>query len=185
MNMARFATPLSGVALIELESHADERGSFTRLYCRETFEQFGLKSDISQINVSRSGRRGTVRGMHYQLAPAAEAKVVSCVRGAVYDVVLDLRPGSITFGRWFAAELSEIRCRLMIVPQGCAHGFMTLTDDCELLYFASAAYSPENERGVRWNDPMFDIDWPLEPTVVSDKDCGHPDYDPRVHLTAA
>jgi dTDP-4-dehydrorhamnose 3,5-epimerase len=135
-----------------------------------------------QVNNSLSAQKGTLRGMHYQLAPKAETKLVRCIRGALYDVILDLRPDSPTFGKSFGAELSAENRRMMYVPKGFGHGFVTLTDDTEAFYFVDEFYGPEQERGVRWNDPRFAISWPIEPVVISDKDRGHRDFDPAWHL---
>ena len=134
------------------------------------------------MNNSLSAERGTLRGMHYQLAPSAEVKVVRCVRGALYDVILDLRPDSPTFGQHFGAELTAENRRMMYVPQGFAHGFLTLSDDTEAVYLVSSYYDPDRERGVRFDDPKFAIEWPEAPAVVSDKDRAHPDFDPAHHL---
>ena len=133
-------------------------------------------------DVSLSVEKGTLRGMHYQLAPRAETKLVRCVRGALYDVILDLRRGSPTFGRSFGAELTAVNRRMMYVPKGFAHGFITLAGDTEALYCVDEFYAPEHERGIRWNDPKFDIQWPIEPIVISDKDRQHRDFDPAWHL---
>ncbi len=175
-------TPIPGAYMIDLERRGDERGFFARAFCRNEFAEHGLETEFVQINNSLSRERGTLRGMHYQLAPAAEVKVVRCVRGALYDVILDLRPDSPSFGRWFAAELSAENRRMMYVPRGFAHGFLTLTEDCEAFYLVSAFYAPELERGVRWNDPRFAIEWPAAPVVISDKDRNRPDFDPAINL---
>jgi len=135
-----------------------------------------------QVNNSLSAQKGTLRGMHYQLAPRAETKLVRCIRGALYDVILDLRPDSPTFGQSFGAELSAENRRMMVVPKGFAHGFITLADDTEAFYFVDEFYAPEQERGVRWDDPRFAISWPLAPVVLSDKDREHRDFDPAWHL---
>lgn len=173
---------LAGAYLIELDELGDDRGFFARLFCEKEFGDQGLKTGITQINNSLSARKGTLRGMHYQLPPHAEAKIIRCLRGILYDVILDLRRDSATFGRSFGAELSAENRRMMYVPEGFAHGFITLTDDTEALYFVTAPYAPEAERGVRWNDPCFDIQWPIPPTVLSDRDAGLPDWDPAWHL---
>jgi dTDP-4-dehydrorhamnose 3,5-epimerase len=175
-------TPLAGAYLIDLDKKSDDRGFFARAYCEQEFGQHGLTTHVCQINNSLSIRKGTLRGMHYQLAPKAETKVVRCLRGVLYDVILDLRVGSATFGESFGAELTADNRRMMYVPKGFAHGFITLTDNTEALYFVDEYYSPENERGVRYNDPKFHIDWPAEPTIVSDKDRAYPSFDPSWHL---
>jgi dTDP-4-dehydrorhamnose 3,5-epimerase len=124
-----------------------------------------------------------LRGLHYQLSPSAEVKLVRCVRGALHDVILDLRPGSSTFGKSFGTSLTAENRRMIYVPEGFAHGFITLEDDTEVVYFVTAEYNANRERGVRWDDPAFDIPWPFEPVVISDKDGSHPNFDPRGHLT--
>jgi len=171
-------TPVEGACLIELERKGDDRGFFARVFCQEAFGARGLATNFVQVNNSRSAERGTLRGMHYQLPPKAETKLVRCIHGKLYDVVLDLRENSPTFGRHFAAELSAANRRMMYVPKGCAHGFITLSDDVEAFYFVDEFYGPELERGVRWDDPAFNIQWPIEPRVISAKDRGHPDFEP-------
>lgn len=178
-------TPIPGAWLIELEKRGDDRGFFARLYCEKEFAAHGLCTRFVQINNSLTAQRGTLRGMHYQLAPKAETKVVRCVRGALFDVCLDLREGSPTFGKSFGAELTAENRTMMYVPKGCAHGFVTLADDTEAFYLVDEFFAPERERGVRWNDPRFAIRWPLEPVVLSDKDRGHRDFDPAWHLGGA
>ena len=175
-------TPISEVHLIDLEQRGDERGFFARVFCANEFAEHNLATVFVQANSSLSVARGTLRGMHYQLPPRAETKLVRCIRGALWDVVLDLRPGSATLGKWFGAELSAENRRLMYVPKGFAHGFITLANDTEVLYFVDEFYSPELERGVRWDDPRFGIKWPMKPLVMSDKDRNHPDFDPSWHL---
>ena len=174
-------TPLPGVHLIELDALGDARGFFARLYCERAFKERGLASRFVQANDSFSRYAGTLRGLHYQLPPAAEVKLVRCIRGALHDVVLDLRPDSPTFGRYFGARLDIENRLMMYVPHGCAHALLTLEDDTEALYLVSAFYSPENERGVRWNDPRFDIEWPIEPREISKKDANWPVFDPAFH----
>lgn len=174
-------TPVRGCYTIELEKRGDDRGFFARFFCQGEFERQGLRSNFVQINNSLSGKRGTLRGMHYQLSPAAEAKVVRCLSGGLYDVVLDLRPDSPTQGRWFAAELNSENRLMMYVPEGCAHGFLTLADDTEALYLVSAFYAPDKEHGVRFDDPAFGITWPFRPSEISDKDRKWPDFDPSFH----
>lgn len=177
-------TPIPGAWLVGLERRGDERGFFARLFCADEFAEHGLAVTFVQVNDSLSVERGTLRGMHYQLPPAAEVKLVRCVRGALYDVILDLRPDSPAFKRWFGVELSAENRLMMVVPEGCAHGFLTLEPETETIYFVTAPYSPECERGVRWNDPAFAIDWPFEPTVLSDKDRDQHDFNPARHLPA-
>lgn len=177
-------TPLKGAYVIDLEKRGDERGFFARVFCRREFEQHGLAPEFVQVNSSLSAERGTLRGMHYQLAPRAETKLVRCIRGALWDVMLDLRPQSPTFGNSFAAELTAENRRMLYIPKGFAHGFITLADATEAFYLVDEYYAPERERIVRWNDPKFQIDWPAKPTVLSDKDRAAPDFDPAYHLGA-
>ena len=175
-------TPLPGAYVIDLEKRGDDRGFFARAFCENEFSTHNLVRHFVQANNSLSAQKGTLRGMHYQLAPKAETKMVRCIRGALYDVILDLRPGSSTFGQSFGAELSAENRRMMYVPKGFAHGFITLSNDAEALYFVDEFYAPEQERGVRWNDPKFNIQWPAEPVVLSDKDRNWRDFDPSWHL---
>ncbi len=177
------ATPIPGTYLIELERRGDERGFFARAFCEREFATHGLISQFVQVNNSFSARRGTLRGMHYQLAPKAETKLVRCVRGALYDVVLDLRRDSPTFGKSFGAELTAENRRMMYAPKGLAHGFITLADETEAFYFVDEFYAPDCERGVRWDDPQFSLWWPMAPAVLSDKDAGQRDFDPARHLS--
>ncbi|MBB3268224.1 dTDP-4-dehydrorhamnose 3,5-epimerase [Azospirillum sp. OGB3] len=174
-------TPLHGAHLIELEKRGDDRGFFARFFCEREFAEAGLCTRFVQINNSLSAKAGTLRGLHYQLTPDAEVKVVRCLKGALYDVLLDLRPDSPTYGKWFGAELNEENRLMMYVPQGFAHGFITLTDNTEALYLVSAFYGPDNERGVRYNDPRFGVEWPIAPTEISDKDRNWRDFDPEWH----
>ncbi len=182
--MKYIETPLEGAWLIELEKRGDDRGFFARVFCQKEFEGHGLASTFVQVNNSLSGPKGTLRGMHYQLAPRAETKLVRCIQGAFWDVILDLRPDSHTFGQWYGAELTASNRRMMYVPKGFAHGFITLTDDAESFYLVDEFYSPEHERGVRWNDPKFSIEWPIEPRIISDKDRNHPDFSSEWHQAA-
>lgn len=177
-------TPLQGAYTIDLDKKGDDRGFFARFFCTNEFKAQGLDHEFFQVNNSLSAYKGTLRGMHYQLHPKAESKLVRCIKGALYDVILDMRPDSSTFGKWFGAELTEENRRMMYVPKGFAHGFITLTDDTEALYMVSEFYAPDLERGIRWNDPRFNIEWPLDPVVVSPKDQQHPDFDPQTHLNA-
>ncbi len=177
-------TPLRGAFLIDLERRGDDRGFFARAFCEREFGEKNLVTHFVQVNNSQSAQKGTLRGMHYQLAPRAETKLVRCIRGALHDVILDLRKDSPTFGRSFGADLSAENRRMMYVPKGFAHGFVTLADDTEAFYFVDEVYAPEQERGVRWNDPRFGIVWPVAPAVLSDKDRTHRDFDPAWHLGA-
>jgi dTDP-4-dehydrorhamnose 3,5-epimerase len=175
-------TPLAGAYLIELEKREDERGFFARLFCERDFAEAGLETQFVQINNSLSKDFRTLRGMHYQLGEAAEVKLVRCVRGALWDAILDLRPTSGTFGQSFGSELSAENRQMMYVPRGFAHGFLTTAEDTEVFYLVSAFYDPGRERGVRWNDPRFAIRWPAPPAVISDKDARQRDFDPTWHL---
>lgn len=175
-------TPLKGAYLIHLEKREDERGFFARAFCVNEFEAHGLNPAIVQINNSLSKDKGTLRGMHYQLAPKAEVKMVRCIKGALYDVILDLRKDSDTFGQSFGQELSAENRTMMYVPEGFAHGFITLEEDTEAFYLSTGFYAPEYERGVRYNDPKFNIQWPAAPVVVSEKDLNHPDFNEDYHL---
>jgi dTDP-4-dehydrorhamnose 3,5-epimerase len=174
-------TPLDGAYLIELEKRGDNRGFFARFFCENEFGAQGLLTHFVQINNSLTGKKATLRGMHYQLQPSAEVKVVRCIRGSLYDVILDLRPDSPTFGKSFGAELSSENRTMMYVPRGFAHGFLTLENDTEALYLVSNFYAPEHERGIRYNDPAFAIQWPIPPAEVSEKDGKWPDFDPAFH----
>lgn len=177
-------TELPGAYLVDLERRGDERGFFARAFCEREFGERGLATRFVQANDSLSARRGTLRGMHYQLAPRAETKVVRCIRGALYDVILDLRPGSRTFGESVGVELTADNRRMLYVPKGFAHGFVTLADDTEAFYLVDEVYSPEHERGIRWDDPRFGLRWPIAPAVVSDKDRAHRLFEPAWHLGA-
>ncbi len=175
------STPLTGAYIIDLEKKGDERGFFARFFCEKEFAAAGLVTNFPQINNSLTGKRGTLRGMHYQLPGAAEVKVVRCIKGALFDVIVDLRPDSSTYKQWFGAELSAENRRMMYVPRGFAHGFLTLTDDTEAFYLVSAFYNPDKERGLRYNDRAIGIAWPFEPIEVSAKDAAWPDLNPEFH----
>lgn len=163
-------TKLSGAFIIEAEPHTDARGSFARTFCEREFEAQGLKSRFVQHSASVSMRSGTLRGMHYQRAPSGEVKVVRCVRGAIYDVIIDLRPHSATYSKWIGVELTEKNGRQLYVPDGFAHGYQTQADDVEVHYLISAYYDPSAATGVRYDDPAFGIVWPADVTEISDKD---------------
>jgi len=169
-------TGIEGAYIIEPEPLADERGFFARSFCREEFLKNGLESRIVQCNISSNKRSGTLRGMHYQIPPFEEAKIVSCIRGSIYDVVLDLRRGSSTYRRWSGVELSENNYTMVYIPKGCAHGFLTLEDDCVVYYQMTEFFHPECARGVRWDDPAFGITWPHPAEIISEKDQSYPDY---------
>ena len=161
------------------EPRADARGFFLRTFCAGEFAAAGLDPAVAQCSLSFNSRRGTLRGMHYQAAPHAEAKLIRCVRGGIYDVIIDLRPASVTFRRHFAVELTCDNRRALYVPRGCAHGFQTLEDDTEVWYQMSVPHVPEASRGVRWDDPAFGITWPIASPVLHPRDAAYPDFDPR------
>ena len=168
-------TKIAGVWLIEMERHEDERGWFARSWCAEEFAARGLNSQLAQCSVSFNKKKGTLRGMHWQAAPHAEAKLVRCTRGAIYDVALDLRTDSPTFRHWFAAELTADNGRALYIPEGCAHGFQTLADDSEVFYQISEGHHPEFSGGARWDDPAFCIRWPLaDMSILSQYDAAIP-----------
>lgn len=167
---------LKGAYVIELEKLQDERGFFARAWCQREFEIHGLTARIAQANISHNVKRGTLRGMHYQAAPHEEAKLVRCTKGAIYDVIVDLREGSPTYLHWIGVELAADGHRLLYVPEHFAHGFQTLEDDTEVTYQVTQFYTPASERGIRWDDPAIGIEWPLMPSVISKKDQGWPDF---------
>ena len=175
-------TPLPGAYLIDLEKKGDLRGFFARTFCEQEFGKHDLIGHFCQVNNSLSADKGTLRGLHYQLTPKAETKLVRCIRGGFYDVILDLREELPTFGASFGAELTAENRRMMYVPKGFAHGFITLVDDTEAFYFVDEFYAPELERGIRYNDPRFNVHWPMTPVVVSEKDQSHRDFDSGWHL---
>jgi dTDP-4-dehydrorhamnose 3,5-epimerase len=170
------STPLTGAYLVEITKIGDERGFFGRSWCRREMAEHGLDGEIAQVNTSFSRARGTLRGLHFQIAPHRESKLVRCTRGAIFDVIVDLRPESPTYRQWFGAELTADNHIALYSPKGFAQGFITLQDDTEITYFASDPYAPGKDRGVRWNDPQFGIQWPLQPVVISDKDREWPDF---------
>lgn len=174
--MRLLETPLAGVWIVEPTRLADERGHFARTFCAQAFAAHGLNPVVDQCSVSWNARAGTLRGLHYQAEPAAEDKLVRVTRGAVHDVALDLRPASPTFGQWFGIDLDADSGRALYLPQGCAHGFLTLCDATELSYQISVPYRPELARGVRWDDPAFGIRWPHAPVVISERDRQYSDY---------
>jgi dTDP-4-dehydrorhamnose 3,5-epimerase len=168
------ATPIPGLFVTRLEPIPDERGFFSRAFCAEEFRERGLNPAVEQCSLSYNRKRGTLRGMHYQKAPAAEAKLVRCIRGSIFDVAVDLRPDSPAFLRWFAAELTSANRLAMYVPEGCAHGFLSLEDDCEIFYLSSRRYTPALADGFRYDDPAIGIRWPASVTVISPKDVSWP-----------
>lgn len=171
------ATSIPDVWLVEAERRADERGFFARLWDTREFADQGLNGRLVQCSLSYNAARGTLRGLHYQEHPYEEAKLVRCTRGAIFDVAVDLRPASSAFKRWFGAELSEENRRALYIGEGCAHGFLTLTDDTDVLYQMSQFWVPEAARGVRWDDPAFGIEWPGAPVVLNERDRTYPDFE--------
>ena len=167
---------LSGAYVIEPDRIEDERGFFARSWCQKEFAEFGLNPAITQCNISYNHRRGTLRGMHFQKPPYGETKLVRCTTGAVYDVIIDLRPESASYLRWFGIELSAENRVMLYIPDGFAHGFLTRTDSAELFYQMSNDFVPGSGAGVRWNDPAFEIAWPEPPVVISDRDNSYPDF---------
>jgi len=172
------ATPLHGVYVIDLEAAVDERGFFARNWGAEEFREKGLDASLSQCSISFATKRGTLRGLHFQKTPHAEAKLVRCTAGAIYDVALDLRPESATFCKWFATELTAANHSSLYIPEGFAHGQQALTDNCEVYYQISKNYHEESATGVRWNDPVFGISWPLADPILSERDRTWPDFKP-------
>ena len=169
-------TKLKGAYILDLKPIEDERGFFARTFCVQEFEAHGLNPCVVQCNVSYNKHKGTLRGMHYQSAPHAEAKLVRCICGAIYDVIIDLRPESPTFKQWVGVELTASNRRMLYVPEGLAHGFQTLEDETEVFYQMSEFYFPQSAQGVRWDDPAFQIDWPPAERVISPKDISYPDF---------
>ncbi|MGA8614475.1 MAG: dTDP-4-dehydrorhamnose 3,5-epimerase [Xanthobacteraceae bacterium] len=169
-------TALPGVMIVSAATNRDERGLFARTYDAAVFAAAGLPTQWPQCNTSWNARKGTLRGMHFQAAPRPDPKLVRCTRGRIFDVAVDLRPDSPTFRRWTSAELSEDNRDTLAIPAGCAHGFMTLEDGCEVLYMMGEVYVPELASGVRWNDPAFGIKWPAEPVTMSEKDLRWSDF---------
>jgi dTDP-4-dehydrorhamnose 3,5-epimerase len=169
-------TKIPGAYLIEIEPIPDERGFFARSFCINEFQQHGLNTNFVQCNVSFTSQQGTIRGMHYQLAPDTETKLVRCTKGAIYDVILDLRPSSPAFKQWVAAELTADNHQMFYIPPGCAHGLQTLVDDTEVFYQMAGVYNANAARGVRWNDPTFGIEMPLAVSVINDRDRYYRDF---------
>lgn len=169
-------TRLEGAFILEMEPHRDERGFFARTWCREEFEAHHLNPELAQCSTSFNKRRGTLRGLHYQDDPYAEAKLVRCTRGAIYDLIVDVRPGSKTFKQWLSVELTADNLLMLYIPEGFAHGFQTLEDDTEVFYQISEFYHPECSRGIRWNDPLFDLRWPIVSRIMSERDENFPDF---------
>jgi len=172
-------TSIPGVVEIQLTPNRDDRGFFARSWCEREFGEYGLSPRIVQCSVSFNERKGTLRGLHYQDEPFPEAKVLRCTSGAIYDVVVDLRPESPAFKKWIGVELSAGNRHALYVPERCAHGFLTLADQTEVFYQMSEFYHPELARGVRWNDPAFRISWPEKVVVISERDTTYPDFEPK------
>jgi dTDP-4-dehydrorhamnose 3,5-epimerase len=170
------STTLKDATLVELQRRGDDRGFFARSFCAEEFSKAGLPTVFVQQNTSFSAIKGTLRGMHFQTSSHAEDKLIRCLRGAIVDIIIDLRPDSPSYRKWEAFDLNEQNKMQLLVPKGFAHGFQALTDDVEVTYLVSHAYTPQAESGVRWNDPAFAINWPLEPSEISDKDRNWPDF---------
>jgi len=171
-------TPLRGAYVIEVEKHEDERGFFARSWCVQEFSSKGLDTQLVQCNVSFNKRKGTLRGLHYQMPPHAETKVVRCTKGALYDVIVDLRADSPTFLKWFGVELTATNYRMLYIPKRFAHGFQTIEDDTEIFYQMSEFYAPQAARGIRWNDPRVGVVWPETDRTISKKDQEYVDLEP-------
>jgi dTDP-4-dehydrorhamnose 3,5-epimerase len=172
-------TQIAGVIVVEAEPRADERGAFARLHCPDEFAAAGHPFAPAQTSLSRNPTAGTLRGLHYQLAPFGETKLVRAVRGRIFDVAVDLREDSPSWKRWTATELSADNLRALLIPEGVAHGFLTLEPDSDVLYQISPRYEPGHEAGVRWDDPAFAIGWPAAPALISPRDAAYPDYRPQ------
>ena len=172
------STTLAGAVIVELERREDERGFFARSFCQREFAEQGLDPCVAQCNVSFNRRRGTLRGLHWQAPPHAEAKLVRATRGALWDVIVDLRPDSATYCEWFGVELTAENRRALYVPPGFAHGFQTLVDDVEVFYQMSAFYAADAQQGARWDDPEFGIEWPIRPPFLSPRDATYPVFGP-------
>lgn len=171
-------TKLAGAFILDLEKRGDHRGFFARTFCANEFEEYGLRTNFVQANMSKSLEKYTLRGMHYQVDGAEEAKLIRCTRGRILDVIIDMRSDSKTFCDHIAVELTEDNFRQLYVPEGFAHGFLTLEDEIEVTYLVSQFYSPGKEKGIRWNDPLFNIDWPIDAPVLSEKDANHENFVP-------
>lgn len=169
-------TELKGAYVIDPQRLEDERGFFARSWCRREFEARGLNPNLVQCNISFNAAKGTLRGMHYQIAPFEEAKLIRCTRGSIYDVIVDIRPGSATLGKYVGRVLTSENRTMLFVPEGFAHGFLTMEDHTEVFYQMSQFYAPEHARGFRWNDPVFGIRWPGDVKVISNRDRSYPDF---------
>ena len=160
---------IEGAYILSMDEKSDKRGNFSRMFCKLEFADYNLDSDVVQINNTYSKIKGTLRGLHYQLNPKAETKIIRCIKGSCWDVILDLRKNSKTFCKWYGTTLTSENRKMMYAPKGCAHGFVTLTDDTEVFYMTTEFYSPELTRHIAWDDPYFGIKWPLNPDVISDE----------------
>lgn len=169
-------TRIKGAYIIEIEKIEDKRGFFGRSWCTNEFEEHGLNPNICQANVSFSKKKGTLRGMHYQKAPYQEVKIVQCTRGSIFDVIIDLRKNSPTYKEWIGVELTQDSYQMLYIPEDFAHGFITMEDHCVVSYLMTHLYTPGSAAGIRWNDPAFNIQWPFEPTILSEKDKSFPDF---------
>jgi len=167
-------SPLPGAFLVDLDLLTDDRGFFARAYCLDEFAAQGLSTPLQQCSVSYNTRKGTLRGLHHQAAPHEEHKLVRCTTGAIFDVIVDIRPHSPHYRRWFGAELSSQNRRALFIPPGFAHGFLTLSDEAEVYYMISVPHAPDHARGFRWSDPAFGIQWPFPPSVISARDAAYP-----------
>jgi dTDP-4-dehydrorhamnose 3,5-epimerase len=175
-------TQLKGAYIIDLDKKEDERGFFARAFCRDEYLKYDLSTNIVQINNSFSNKKGTLRGMHFQITPKSEDKIIRCIKGAIYDVIIDLRPTSKTFCKWFGTELNEENRKTLYVPKGFAHGNVSLIDNSELIYLVTEYYSSEHERGIRWDDPFFKLEWPVTPAEISEKDKNHRNFNKEEYL---
>jgi dTDP-4-dehydrorhamnose 3,5-epimerase len=172
--------PVAGAFLIDAEPFSDERGTFRRSFCRDEFAKHGLDPNVAQGNISENPKRGTLRGFHFQHMPAKEGKTLSCATGKVFDIVVDLRPSSPTFLTWASLELSAAARNGLYVPAGCGNAWLTLEDNTHVHYYMTSLYEPGRDAGIRYNDPLFKFNWPLEPVVISAKDLSYPDLDPKI-----
>ena len=180
--MKFFETTIPGSYVIDLEKIEDSRGFFSRLYCSNEFKRLDLQNNFKQVNNSYSEYEGTLRGIHFQIKPKSEAKLVRCIKGSLFDVIIDLRKGSLTYKKWYGEILNSENRKMMYVPEGFGHAFLTLEDKTEAIYFVSEFYSPENERGLHWNDSQIEINWPIEPKIISEKDNNNPMFDDSIHI---
>ncbi|HEX8965093.1 MAG TPA: dTDP-4-dehydrorhamnose 3,5-epimerase [Patescibacteria group bacterium] len=169
-------TKINGVYTIDAQPRGDSRGYFMRVFAKEELQKEGIDYSIAQANRSFTAEKGTIRGLHYQISPMQEDKIVQCLQGSIFDVALDIRPESPTYGQWVGEILSAENKKMLLIPKGCAHAFQTLEDNCMVEYFVSQLYSPSDERGIRWNDPFHKIKWPIKKVIVSDKDGNWPDF---------